>query len=70
MVVYKCDLCEAQKKIDGKYYDICQECWTPLEAKLKGKEASGARSVLLGRFNAVFERQREPRQIRSDLYLR
>jgi hypothetical protein len=42
----------AQKKIDGKYYDICQECWTPLEAKLKGKEASSARSVLLGLENS------------------
>jgi hypothetical protein len=52
MVIYKCDLCEqikecSPKKIDGKYYDICQECWTPLEEKLKGKQASGARSVLL-----------------------
>jgi hypothetical protein len=52
MVIYKCDLCEQikeclQKKIDGKYYDICKECWTPLEAKLHGKQASGPRAVLL-----------------------
>jgi hypothetical protein len=37
-----CDLCGQskeclQKEIDGKEYDICSECWNPLEAKLKGK---------------------------------
>ena len=42
MIVYKCDLCDqirecVQKKIQGKHYDICLECWNPLEAKLKGK---------------------------------
>ena len=52
MIIFKCDLCEqikecSQRKIDGKYYDICQECWNPLEEKLKGKQASGGRSVLL-----------------------
>lgn len=37
-----CDLCgEAkdclQKEIEGKEYDICAECWKPLEQKLRGK---------------------------------
>jgi len=37
-----CDLCgqtkECQpKKIEGKEYDICAECWNPLAEKLKGK---------------------------------
>jgi hypothetical protein len=37
-----CDLCgEAkdclQKEIDGKEYDICSACWTPLARKLRGK---------------------------------
>jgi hypothetical protein len=37
-----CDLCgEAkgclQKEIEGKKYDICSECWKPLEQKLRGK---------------------------------
>ena len=37
-----CDLCgEAkdclQKEIEGKEYDICPECWKPLEQKLRGK---------------------------------
>jgi len=37
-----CDLCgEAkecfQKEIEGKEYDICSECWKPLEGKLRGK---------------------------------
>ena len=37
-----CDLCGQRKKcssreIEGKEYDICFECWTPLAEKLKGK---------------------------------
>jgi len=37
-----CDLCGAkknclQKEIEGKEYDICSECWTPLAERLKGK---------------------------------
>ena len=37
-----CDLCGQakkclQKKIEGKEYDICSECWDPLAEKLKGK---------------------------------
>ena len=42
MMVYKCDLCDqikkcGEKEIEGKFYNICLECWRPLEAKLKGK---------------------------------
>jgi hypothetical protein len=52
MVIYKCDLCGeikecSPKKIDGRYYDICHTCWAPLEEKLKGKQASARRSLLL-----------------------
>jgi ribosome-binding protein aMBF1 (putative translation factor) len=37
-----CDLCDRvkqcmQKEIDGKEFDICADCWRPLEEKLKGK---------------------------------
>ena len=37
-----CDLCGQareclQKEIDGKEFDICGDCWRPLEEKLKGK---------------------------------
>lgn len=37
-----CDLCGHAKEcmsrqIEGKEYDICAECWNPLEEKLKGK---------------------------------
>ncbi|HEV3332823.1 MAG TPA: hypothetical protein VG096_17670 [Bryobacteraceae bacterium] len=37
-----CDLCGQaknclQKEIEGREYDICLECWKPLEEKLKGK---------------------------------
>lgn len=37
-----CDLCGQekeclQKEIDGKEFDICADCWRPLEKKLKGK---------------------------------
>jgi hypothetical protein len=37
-----CDLCGQTKtcllrEIEGKEYDICADCWTPLEKKLKGK---------------------------------
>ena len=37
-----CDLCGETKdcshrEIEGKEYDICSECWTPLALKLKGK---------------------------------
>ena len=37
-----CDLCGqakecSQREIEGKEYDICPECWSPLGKKLKGK---------------------------------
>jgi hypothetical protein len=37
-----CDLCGQgreclQKTIEGKEYDICADCWSPLAEKLKGK---------------------------------
>ena len=37
-----CDLCGEtkeclQREIEGKQYDICSECWSPLALKLKGK---------------------------------
>jgi hypothetical protein len=37
-----CDLCGEtkiclRKEIEGKEYDLCSECWTPLAQRLKGK---------------------------------
>ena len=37
-----CDLCGQakdclQKEIEGKEYDICAECWSPIAEKLAGK---------------------------------
>ncbi len=37
-----CDLCGEQKEctprdIEGREFDICADCWRPLEEKLKGK---------------------------------
>ena len=37
-----CDLCGEQKEclqkqIDGREFDICADCWRPLEEKLRGK---------------------------------
>ena len=37
-----CDLCGQAKKclekeIDSKEFDICADCWRPIEEKLKGK---------------------------------
>ncbi len=59
MIIYKCDLCGqirecVQKKIEGKYYDICFECWNPLEEKLRGKESPAIRALLL-EFETLFE---------------
>jgi ribosome-binding protein aMBF1 (putative translation factor) len=40
--VILCDLCGQakeclQKEIESKEFDICADCWRPLEEKLKGK---------------------------------
>jgi len=37
-----CDLCGVQKEclpkeIEGREFDICADCWRPLEENLKGK---------------------------------
>ncbi len=37
-----CDLCGQQKEclpreIEGRVYDICEDCWKPLAEKLTGK---------------------------------
>jgi ribosome-binding protein aMBF1 (putative translation factor) len=37
-----CDLCGkttecSKRRIEGKEFDICADCWAPLAAKLKGK---------------------------------
>ena len=37
-----CDLCGQSREcslrqIEGREYDICADCWTPLAEKLKGK---------------------------------
>ena len=37
-----CDWCGQakeclQKEIDGREFDICADCWRPIEEKLKGK---------------------------------
>lgn len=46
-----CDLCGKEKdclqrEIDGKEYDICSECWEPLEQKLKGKGREKLREIV------------------------
>jgi ribosome-binding protein aMBF1 (putative translation factor) len=47
-----CDLCGeakdcARKEIEGKEYDICSECWKPLEQKFRGKGRAKKEMVLL-----------------------
>ena len=49
-----CDLCGnpkdcAPRQIEGREYDICSACWTPIENKLKGKGRvkPGGETVLL-----------------------
>lgn len=47
-----CDLCGKEKncrsrEIEGKEYDICSECWTPLAAKWKGKGRPPKETVFL-----------------------
>jgi hypothetical protein len=47
-----CDLCGKdkdclRKEIDGKEYDICAKCWSPLEQKLLGKGRKIRETVFL-----------------------
>ena len=52
MPVIICDLCGhakecLQKEIDGREYDLCPECWSPLAQKLKGKGRNINRELVL-----------------------
>ena len=48
-----CDLCGEAKdcdkrEIEGKEYEVCSNCWTPLAEKLKGKgRVKKAREMVL-----------------------
>jgi ribosome-binding protein aMBF1 (putative translation factor) len=47
-----CDLCGQakdclQKEIEGREYDICPDCWRPLERKLRGKGRAKKELVIL-----------------------
>jgi ribosome-binding protein aMBF1 (putative translation factor) len=64
-----CDLCGqakncVYKEIEGREYDICLECWKPLEEKLKGKGRKKAEReiVLLPSLAKEPERQ-EPKPL-------
>lgn len=46
-----CDLCGEpkdclQREIEGKEYDICSDCWTPLALQLKGKGRAKNREIV------------------------
>jgi hypothetical protein len=50
--VILCDLCDkqkevSQKEIDGREFDICADCWRPLEEKLRGKGRSKRKRELV-----------------------
>src|SRR5215472_4563449 len=50
--VILCDLCGNQKKcfqreIDGREFDICADCWRPLEEQLRGKGRSKRKRELV-----------------------
>jgi len=45
MIVYRCDLCGEtrdcrQREIENTEYDLCEECWAGLMARLQGKGRS------------------------------
>lgn len=54
-----CDLCGKtsfqclKKEIDGKEFDLCASCWTPMAEKLKGK----------GRPRGVLEHQEKEQEL-------
>jgi hypothetical protein len=60
-----CDLCGetkdcSHKEIEGKEYDICSECWTPLALKLKGKgRAKKPETVFLPPLRRAEERKND-----------
>ena len=59
-----CDLCGQskdclKKEIDGKEYDICFECWTPLAEKLKEKGRAKNREAIFLPPRPIRERDEE-----------
>jgi hypothetical protein len=60
-----CDLCGAtkdcrQKEIEGKEYDICDQCWNAFAQKLKGKGTVKSReTVFLPPPRVIKEREDE-----------
>ena len=59
-----CDLCGKakdclQKEIEGKEYDICSQCWSPLAQKLNGKGRVIRETVFLPPPRLVKEREDE-----------
>jgi hypothetical protein len=60
-----CDLCGEtkdclQKEIEGKQYDICDECWNPLAQKLKGKGRTKNRETVFLPEPRIKAREEEP----------
>lgn len=63
-----CDLCGqakdcSQKEIEGKEYDICSECWKPLEQKLRGKGRAKKEMVFLPPPRERIEREDEDKPV-------
>lgn len=59
-----CDLCGQTKnclpkEIDGKEYDICLECWTPLAQRLQGKGRRKLRETVFLPPRPIKEREDE-----------
>jgi len=59
-----CDLCGlakncSQREIEGKEYDICSECWTPLAERLKGKGRAKIRETVFLPPRPIKEREDE-----------
>lgn len=59
-----CDLCGKdkdclRKEIDGKEYDICAKCWSPLAEKLLGKGRQIRETVFLPPPRTIQELEKE-----------
>lgn len=59
-----CDLCGEtkdclQKEIEGKQYDFCADCWSPLAQKLKGKGRATHRETVFLPQARIKEREDE-----------